>query len=341
MALVGTLVGQRSASVSAEATRMLWNITNMHGICPELHYPVPEFATLAKGDCVHCVPRALAALGVGLCNPITCPRAAHVQLQYRQGATPQHVPPDGAPNDALAWAPRAAPPLPRQRRAMASGGAGLPQPVRRRAPPLLREQGPTDHPRWRDALVHLFHTTGMRDSGLRLMHPTRAKQDAHTGPQVTLDGLHHHVGGYRRQGSLSPPTQRAAYHAAAALLYILRDVLADGQPQAPNADVAWPEPLRPRPDARTPVWLVITDDQCARATEQAQLRTEWVIVQVGEGEPWPCGLPRGTTLLVTTAVLHNPHMAVHPLEDHAEDAGHLVVHQRGGPAWLSKHITAL
>ena len=105
----------------------------------------------------------------------------------------------------------------------------------------------------------------------------RAIQDANTCPQVTLDGLHLQVGGYRCQGSLSPPTLGAAYHPPAAPLYIIRDVLADGEHQAPNADVAWPEPLRPRPHAAPPVWLVTTDDQCARATEQAQLRTEWVI----------------------------------------------------------------
>ena len=34
-------------------------------------------------------------------------------------------------------------------------------------------------------------------------------------------------------------------------------------------------------------------------------------------------------------------MAVHTLEDQTEDTGHLVVHQRGCPAWLPKHVTAL
>ena len=34
-------------------------------------------------------------------------------------------------------------------------------------------------------------------------------------------------------------------------------------------------------------------------------------------------------------------MAVHALEDQPEDTGHLVVHQRGGPAWLKEHVTAL
>ena len=68
-----------------------------------------------------------------------------------------------------------------------------------------REQEPTNYPGWRDALVHLFHTTSTWNPRLRLVHPTRAKQDANTGPRVTLDGLHLHVGGYRRRGGLSPP----------------------------------------------------------------------------------------------------------------------------------------
>ena len=85
-------------------------------------------------------------------------------------------------------------------------------------------------------------------------------------------------------------------------MYILWDVLADGEHQACNADVAWPEPLRPRPQAPTPVWLVTTDDQCAQAAEQTQLRADWVIVQVGAGRSGSRGLPCGTTLLVDTAV---------------------------------------
>ena len=204
-----------------------------------------------------------------------------------------------------------------------------------------REQEPSNHPGWRDALVDLFHTTGTRDPCLRLVHPTRAKQDAHNGPRVTPDGLHLHVGGYRRRGGLSPPTRGAAYHPLAALMYILRDVLAESEHQEPTAGVAWPEPLRPGPHAPTPLWLVTTDDQCTQATGQAQLRAEWVILQVGAGQPQPRGLPRGTALLVATGVPHDPHMAVHALEDQPEDTGHLVVHQRGGPAWLKEHVTAL
>ena len=85
VALVGTLLHHRSASVRAEATRMVWEIASAHGICPEVHYLVSEFTTLAGGDWVHRVPRALAALGVGLYNPLECPGAAHVQLQSPPG----------------------------------------------------------------------------------------------------------------------------------------------------------------------------------------------------------------------------------------------------------------
>ena len=89
------------------------------------------------------------------------------------------------------------------------------------------------------------------------------------------------------------------------------------------------------------MWLVTTDDQCTQAAEQAQLQAEWVVVQVGAGQPRPLGLPRGTALLVATEVPHDPHMAVHALEDQPEGTGHLVVHQSGGPAWLKEHVTAL
>ena len=34
-------------------------------------------------------------------------------------------------------------------------------------------------------------------------------------------------------------------------------------------------------------------------------------------------------------------MVVHTLQDQPENAGHLVVHQRGGPAWLREDLTAL
>ena len=85
VALVGTLVHRSSASVRAEVTRMFWEIAGAHGICPEVHYPVLEFATLAGGNWVHRVPQSLAALGVGLYNPIACPRAAHVQLESPPG----------------------------------------------------------------------------------------------------------------------------------------------------------------------------------------------------------------------------------------------------------------
>ena len=352
VALVGTLVHHRATSLRAEVTKLFWEIASAHGICPEVHYPVPEFATLAGGDWVHRIPRALAALGVGMYNPIARPRVAHVQLQSPPGKivtlrtaklrhrdkwrlTVPHTTPWHGHHGPRHPFPDNDDPWPTAVREC------LNQCADEHLHYCRREQEPTNQPGWRDALAHLFHTTGTRDPRLRLVHPTRANQDAHTGRRVTPDGLHLHVGGYRRRDSLSPPTRGAAYHPPAALMYILRDVLAESEHQEPNADVAWPEPLRLRPHAPTPLWLVTTDDQCTQATGQAQLRAEWVIVQVGAGQPEPRGLPRGTALLVATGVPHDPHMAVHALEDHPEDTGHLVVHQRGGPAWLKEHVTAL
>ena len=352
VALVGTLVHHRATSVRAEVTKMFWEIAGAHGICPEVHYAVPEFATLAGGDWVHRIPRALAALEVGMYNPIACPRAAHVQLQSPPGnivtlrtaklrhrdtcrLTVPHTSPWHGHHGPRHPFPDNDDPWPTAVREC------LNQCADEHLHYCCREQEPTNHPGWRDALAHLFHTTGTRDPRLRLVHPTRAKQDAHTGPRVTPDGLHLHVGGYRRRDGLSPPTRGAAYHPPAALRYILCDVLAESEHQEPNADVAWPEPLRPRPHAPTPLWLVTTDDQCTQATGQAQLRAEWVIVQVGAGQPEPRGLPRCTALLVATGVPHDPHMALHAQEDQPEDTGHLVVHQHGGPAWLKEHVTAL
>ena len=312
-----------------------------------MHYPDPEFATLAGGDWVHRIPWVLAALGVRLYNPIACPRAARVQLQSPPGniitlriaklrhrgtcrltvphTTPwhgHHEPHHPFPNNDDPW-PTAVRECPSQ-----CADEHLHY--------CRREQEPTNPPR-----VARRFGPPLQHHRLRLVHPTTAKQDAHTGQRVTPDGLHLHVRGYRRRGSLSPPTQGAAYHPPAALRYILRDVLAEGEHQEPNADVAWPELLSPRPHAPTPVCLVTTYDQCSRATEQAQLQTEWVIVQVGAGQPRPRGLPRGTALLVAKEVPHYSHIAVHALEEQPEDRGHLVMHQRRGPAWLGEHVTAL
>ena len=118
-------------------------------------------------------------------------------------------------------------------------------------------------------MVNCFHTTGTRYPRLRLLHPMWAKQDPHTSPRGNPDGLQFHVGGYRRQGNLSPKTQGAAYHQPVTLMYIPRDVLVDGEHQAPYADVAWIEPLRQQRHAPTSVLLVTTDDHCAQAAEQA------------------------------------------------------------------------
>ena len=55
----------------------------------------------------------------------------------------------------------------------------------------------------------------------------------------------------------------------------------------------------------------------------APLWNDRVVVQVGVGQPRPHGLPRGTILLIATAVQYDPQMALHTPEGQTEDAGHL------------------
>ena len=83
MALVGTLVHHRSASVRAEATRMFWEIAGARGIRSEVQYPVSKFATPAGGDWVNRGPGALPVLGDGLYNPIECPSAPPQAISSR------------------------------------------------------------------------------------------------------------------------------------------------------------------------------------------------------------------------------------------------------------------
>ena len=64
------------------------------------------------------------------------------------------------------------------------------------------------------------------------------------------------------------------------------------------------------------------------------------MVQAGAGQPRPQGLPCDP-LLVATGVPHDPCIALHALEDQHQDAKHRLVHQRGGAAWLSEHLTGL
>ena len=126
MALVGTLVHHRSAAVRAKATRMFSEIAGAHGICPEVHYPVPEFATVAGDELVYHIPWALAALRDGALQPHRVPqggpRPAAVTPRLsrhavsRQAATTRHMPLDSAAHNALARAPGAAPALPGQQR---------------------------------------------------------------------------------------------------------------------------------------------------------------------------------------------------------------------------------
>ena len=186
VALVGTLVHPRSTSVRAEVTKMFWEIAGAHGICPEVHYPVPEFATLAGGDWVHRIPRALAAPGVGLYNPIACPRAAHVQLQSPPGnivtlrtaklrqrdacrLTVPHTTPWHGNHGQRHPFPDNDDPWP------TAVGECLNQCADEHLHYCRREQEPSNHPGWRDALFHLFHITGTWDPRLRLVHPKRVK----------------------------------------------------------------------------------------------------------------------------------------------------------------------
>ena len=196
VALVGTFVHHRATSVRAEVTKMFWEIAGAHGICPEVHYSVPDFATLAGSDWVHRIPQAPAALGVGMYNPIACPRAAHVQLQSPPGnivtlctaklrhrdtcrLTVPHTTPWHGHHGPRHPFPDNDDPWPTAMREC------LNQCADEHLHYCRREQEPSNHPGWRDALAHLFHTTGTRDPRLRLIHPTRAKQDAQTGPRVT------------------------------------------------------------------------------------------------------------------------------------------------------------
>ena len=174
-----------------------------------------------EGDWIHRIPRALAALGDGLYNPIECFRAVHVQLQSSQGnivtlckarlrkrdtcrlTVPyaaarhgHHGPHHRIPSNDDPW-----PGAVRQ---------CLHQGAKEHLHYCGRQQGPTDHPGWREALVNMFRTTGAQDCRLRLVHPARARQDAHRGPRVTPDGLHLHVDGAVRA---TWPSQRAEWHA--------------------------------------------------------------------------------------------------------------------------------
>ena len=271
VALVCTLIHNRQPRCARRAQRC----------SGRLHAP-RDSATRCTTPYTQCIPRSLAALGVRVKNPSECPRAADVQLQsppgngvmvrtarlrHRDGCcltvsyvTPwygHHKPHHPFPGNDDPWP--------------AAVRECLHQCAEDHLQYCRREQGPTDLPGWREALVKLFHTTGTRDPRLWLVHSTKAKQDAQTGPRVTPDDLHLNLGGYRRKGDLTPPPRGLAYDPPVALMYILRDILVDGAHQAPNAEVAWPHQLRPQPHAPTSLWLVTTDEHCAQAAGQEPL----------------------------------------------------------------------
>ena len=220
---------------------MFGEIAGPYGIFPEVHYPVPEFATLAGGDWVHRIPRALAALGVGLYNPIACPRAAHVQLQSPPGnivtlrtvklrhrdtcrLTVPHTTPWHGHHGPRHPFPDNDDPWPKTVREC------LNQCADEHLHYCRREQEPTNHPEWGDALVHLFHTTGTRDPRLRLIHPTRAKQVRpvrctmnglrHPGPTVikTMSGLFYYFSASRSRSARAADARRLGID------YVLRTV---------------------------------------------------------------------------------------------------------------------
>ena len=71
-----SLQGNRNLGLRGVPTwcrQTFWKITDAHGICPEVHYPVPEFASLAESDCIHRIPWSLAVLGSGSTTPSSAP----------------------------------------------------------------------------------------------------------------------------------------------------------------------------------------------------------------------------------------------------------------------------
>ena len=256
VALVGTLVNHRAAFVPAEAARMFCEIAGAHGICPTVHNPVPEFASLAGGDWIHRIPRDLVALADGLYNPIPRPTAvpggqhhllcttrlrhwdtSRLRVPYVTPWHGHHGPHPPFPDNDDPWP--------------AAVRESLDQCAEEYLHYCRREQGPTSHPGWREALVNLFHTTGTRDPRLRLIHPTRAKQDAHTGPRVTLGGLHLHVGGYRRKGDPAPYPQGSVPPAGGPHVHPSGHPCGRGTPgaQRGRSMARTPAPAAPRNDA--------------------------------------------------------------------------------------------
>ena len=213
VALVCTFVHHRSTSVRAEVTKMFWEIAGAHGICPEVHYPVLELATLAGGDSVHRIRRALAALGLGIYDPIASPHrvgpgpdARHRQQRH---ASRDRTPTAGPSRDGPPSGPE--PPG-----AVGTGHRAQPRhsPPRRRPPHPGRRPPPPTYRQWPPP-------TG------RLGYSPRARpllRDSRYGyvPRPAMDhpGDRHHVrpGDRPTRGSGDPTTQHR----------ILRGVLQPG-----------------------------------------------------------------------------------------------------------------
>ena len=123
VALVGTLDHRRSTSVRAEVTRMFYQNRQRARHMPRAALPRPGIRNPGGGRLGPPHTPGPGRPGSGALQPhrvpqgsprqTTVPTGQHRHAAHRQATTPRHVPPDGATHNAVAWAPRAAPPLPR------------------------------------------------------------------------------------------------------------------------------------------------------------------------------------------------------------------------------------
>ena len=72
---------------------MIWEIAGAHGICPEVHYPVPEFATLAGGHWVHRIARPWPPWEWGCTTPSRAPGRPMSNYSPRRATLSRCAPP--------------------------------------------------------------------------------------------------------------------------------------------------------------------------------------------------------------------------------------------------------
>ena len=162
------------------------------------------------------------------------------------------------------------------------------------------------------ALVRHFYTTGMRDPRQRLVHRTRARQDGHIGPRLMQDGLSLHVGGSCPKGWQNIRWRHS--------MYLLCDILVNGAHQAPNTDVAWSDTRCPGPRCPHRCGCRQKTSSAFRGGTSTALE-QLGGVEVAAGQSLPRGVPQGATQLLTTAVPHYPHMALHTVDGQSEGGG--------------------